>query len=246
MLFIPSEEATDAREHGRRVAGMFGRIARFYDFLNHALSLGLDILWRRKMARSLDLDGHGAPVLDLAAGTLDVSLETARLYPGRRVISADFSLPMLQKGAAKIPPEKRGTIQPVLADARKIPLRDESVAAVTVAFGVRNIKPRREACEEVLRVLEPGGRFCILEFGTGKRKIWGGLYNFYLDAVLPGMGRLVSGDPAAYRYLAETIKAFPDEDRLAEELERAGFEDVSYQPMASGVVYLHMGVKPKG
>jgi len=234
------------KEHGAKVAGMFGRIARFYDFLNHFLSLGLDILWRKELVRHLKLGHHDpAPVLDLAAGTLDVSLEIRRKHPGRPILSADFALPMLRKGQQKLQAAKAETIQPVLADGRFLPMADASVAAASIAFGIRNIRPRQAAYEEILRVLKPGGRFCILEFGTGKRKIWGGAYNFYLNTILPGCGRLISGDAGAYRYLADTIRAFPAEDALAGELENAGFEDVYYKPMASGIVYLHVGMKPR-
>lgn len=242
----PAPLAGGDKEHGAKVAGMFGRIARFYDFLNHFLSLGLDILWRKELVRHLRLGNHDpAPVLDLAAGTLDVSLEIASKHPGRAILSADFALPMLQKGQKKIRAANAGRIQPVLADGRFLPLANASTAAASIAFGIRNIRPRQAAYAEILRVLKPGGRFCILEFGTGRRKIWGGAYNFYLNTILPGCGRLISGDSGAYRYLADTIRAFPAEKELAEELTHAGFEGVYYRPMASGIVYLHVGIKPK-
>ncbi len=233
-------------EHGTAVAGMFGRIARFYDFLNHFLSLGLDILWRKELVRHLGLaDAQKTPVLDLAAGTLDVSLEIAKKHPGRPILAADFALPMLRRGQEKLGTDA-GVIQPVLADGRFLPMKDASVAAATISFGIRNIKPREAAYAEILRVLKPGGRFCILEFGTGKRRIWGGLYNFYLTTVLPACGKLISKDDKAYRYLADTILAFPAEEELADELLRAGFEKAYYRPLASGIVYLHVGVKPGG
>lgn len=242
----PATTTSGDAEHGARVAGMFGRIARFYDFLNHFLSLGLDILWRRELVRHLRLGRHDpAPVLDLAAGTLDVSLEIGRKHPGRAILAADFALPMLRKGQQKLLAAKAGNIQPVLADGRFLPMADASVAAASIAFGIRNIRPRQAAYAEILRVLKPGGRFCILEFGTGRRKIWGGAYNFYLNTILPGCGRLISGDAGAYRYLADTIRAFPAEDELVGELTRAGFGEVYYKPMASGIVYLHVGVKPQ-
>jgi demethylmenaquinone methyltransferase/2-methoxy-6-polyprenyl-1,4-benzoquinol methylase len=235
---------TDA-EHGRRVASMFGRIARFYDFLNHALSLGLDIVWRRRLVAGIGLERDRAGVvLDLAAGTLDVSLEIARRHPRAMVVAADFTLPMLVRGQGKIAPVDAGRIFPVQADGLALPLPDASMDAAAIAFGIRNIRPRQAAYAEMLRVLRPGARFCILEFGTGRRRIWGGAYNFYLTKVLPGFGRLVSGDDAAYRYLADTIRAFPDEESLAGELTRAGFVDVSHTALASGIVFVHTAVKP--
>ncbi|MHC1790180.1 ubiquinone/menaquinone biosynthesis methyltransferase [Solidesulfovibrio sp.] len=227
----------------RRVAGMFGRVAGSYDLLNHVLSAGLDIVWRRAMVRALLAPGLPlGPILDLAAGTLDVSLMAARKSP-RRIIAADLCAPMLHAGLGKLDAELRRRIQPVVADGRVLPLPDASVAGATIAFGIRNIRPRPDALAELARVIRPGGRLMVLEFGTGKRRIWGGLYNFYLRRVLPVIGKLVSGDDEAYRYLAETIREFPEEATLAEEMRRAGFADVGYRAMAGGIVFLHAGVK---
>jgi demethylmenaquinone methyltransferase/2-methoxy-6-polyprenyl-1,4-benzoquinol methylase len=116
--------------------------------------------------------------------------------------------------------------------------------SVTISFGIRNITPRSRAYEEILRILKPGGKLSILEFGTGRERIWGGMYNFYLDRILPLLGRLVSRDQGAYRYLAETIKTFPDAPSLARELHEAGFGRIMYQPLSSGIVYLHTAEKP--
>lgn len=230
--------------HGREVSSMFGRIARWYDMLNHVLSLGQDIYWRHQLVRMARLprDSKGL-VLDLAAGTLDVSLEFLRRHPGLQVLAMDFSEPMLRQGASKIPVPDRERIALALADGRSLPLPDTCVDCVSIAFGIRNIIPREQAFAEVLRVLRPGGRFCILEFGTGHKRIWKGVYNFYLSSLLPRIGNLVSGDASAYTYLAETIKAFPPAEELALELQDAGFGRVYYRPMLSGIVYLHAAQK---
>ena len=227
----------------RRVAGMFGRVAGSYDLLNHVLSAGLDIAWRRAMVRALLAPGLPVgPVLDLAAGTLDVSLLLSRL--GRRtVVAVDPCLPMLLAGKAKVGGGPGAAIRPVLGDGLCLPLPDASVAGATIAFGIRNIRPRPDAFAELARVIRPGGRLVVLEFGTGKRRLWGGAYNFYLRNVLPKIGKLVSGDDEAYRYLAETIREFPDEGTLAEEMRRAGFHEVRYRAMTGGIVFLHAGVK---
>ena len=227
----------------RRVAGMFGRVARSYDLLNHVLSAGLDILWRRAMVRALLAPGlPQGPLLDLAAGTLDVSIQIAARTP-RRILAADPCQPMLTQGQAKLTGANRDRIHPILADGLCLPLPDSRVAGATIAFGIRNIRPRPEAFAELARVIRPGGRLVVLEFGTGKRRLWGGLYNFYLRRILPVIGRLVSGDDEAYRYLAATIREFPDEERLAEEMVQAGFANVSFRAMAGGIVFLHAGVK---
>ncbi|MES9996169.1 ubiquinone/menaquinone biosynthesis methyltransferase [Desulfovibrio aminophilus] len=229
--------------HGHKVAAMFGRIARWYDFLNRLLSLGQDVWWRYRLVRAVN-PPPGGLVLDLAAGTLDVSVELLRQHADLRVAALDFTLPMLAVGRErKLKGARAERIFPVQADGRALPLPDASVDAVTIAFGIRNIKPRAEAYSEILRVLKPGGRLCVLEFGTGSRRVWKGLYNFYLDKLLPAIGRLVSRDAGAYRYLADTIRAFPDERALARELLEAGFAKVYHLPMLSGIVFLHVAGK---
>jgi len=117
---------------------------------------------------------------------------------------------------------------------------------VTIAFGIRNILPRAAAFAEIFRVLKPGGRLCVLEFGSGRTRIWKGLYNLYLNRLLPLAGRLVSGDAGAYRYLAETIAAFPAAGELAEEMRAAGFNRVLWLPLLSGIVYIHVAEKAVG
>ncbi|WP_147820012.1 ubiquinone/menaquinone biosynthesis methyltransferase [Salidesulfovibrio onnuriiensis] len=231
------------REHGRQVVDMFSRIAGWYDFLNHFLSAGQDIYWRYRLARAANPAPDGT-VLDLAAGTMDVSVELLRQYPGIRVAALDYTYEMLAQGRKrKLRHGRENVIFPVRADGRALPMPDASVDAVTIAFGIRNILPREAAYKEVLRVLKPGGRFCILEFGTGSRRVWKGVYNFYLDRLLPLIGKIVSGDSGAYRYLADTIRSFPDERSLAAEMVDAGFERVYHVPMMSGIVYLHVGEK---
>ena len=162
---------TDPRpQHDAAVSGMFGRIAGFYDLLNHTLSLGIDYYWRHVLAKNVRV-GSTNRVLDLAAGTLDVSLAIRRKYPHVQVPAMDFCPPMLQRGLHKLKGDNARAIMPVAADAKKLPLPDASVDCVTMAFGIRNIKPRSEAFAEMLRVLTPGGRACILEFGSGSERI---------------------------------------------------------------------------
>jgi demethylmenaquinone methyltransferase/2-methoxy-6-polyprenyl-1,4-benzoquinol methylase len=228
-------------EHGKRVSGLFDNIAAWYDFLNHFLSAGQDIYWRYRLVRFVRPGATGA-VLDLAAGTLDVSREILRQHPDMRVLSMDFSRAMLCKGKEKVADSP--AIFPVQADGRALPLPDGCVDTVTIAFGIRNILPRTDAYREILRVLAPGGRLCILEFGTGQARIWQGLYNFYLGTVLPRIGRFFSKNPEAYQYLADTIRAFPHARSLAGELRAAGFDQVSYQALSSGIVYIHVARKP--
>ena len=220
---------------------MFGRIARHYDLLNHTLSFGIDRWWRYRLARHVR-PGQTGRVLDLAAGTLDVSLEIRRQHPGLRILALDFCLPMLEYGVAKCRKKKATDIFPVAADVRALPLPDASVDCVAIAFGIRNITPRSAAWAEMLRVLTPGGRACVLEFGGGSSRIWQGLYSLYLRRLLPLIGRIVSGDKA-YQYLADTIETFPDAALLAHEMRVAGFAQVFHLPLTSGIVCLHVAEK---
>lgn len=223
------------------VGAMFGRIAGVYDLLNHILSLGIDISWRRELAAILP---KGQLFLDLAAGTLDVSLALRRLQPDARILALDFCPPMLEKGLPKIAKAHcQGSVMPCAADALRLPLPDKSVDGITIAFGIRNIKPRIEAFQEMRRVLKPGGRLCVLEFGSASERIWGGIYNFYLETFLPAIGKVLARDKAAYVYLARTIKQFPTAPVLAREMEQAGFGQASFRKLTGGIVCLHWADK---
>ena len=204
--------AVQSDEHGRRVSGMFGRIARWYDFLNHFLSLGQDIYWRYRLVRLLrpvDAADERFAVLDLAAGTLDVSLEIRRQHPKARILAMDFSLPMLKRGREKSQRKGAG-VETVLADGKRLPLPDACVDCITVAFGIRNIIPRAEAFAEAHRVLRPGGRLCVLEFGSGKNRIWRGIYNFLSEQVAAvGGGALCPAMPALTAIWPRPLRLFP-------------------------------------
>jgi demethylmenaquinone methyltransferase/2-methoxy-6-polyprenyl-1,4-benzoquinol methylase len=227
------------------VRGIFSRIAGVYDLLNTLFSFGLDALWRKRLVDAVTpFPPKGkAVLLDLAAGTLEVSLGLARRFPHRRVLAVDFCRPMLQKGLPKLQKLRSANVFPLVGDGRSLPLPDNSVDAVTIAFGLRNIRPREAAYAEALRVLAPGGRLCVLEFGSAHDRILFGLYNIYLAYVLPLLGRLVSRDKGAYRYLAETVRAYPAAAVLADEMRRAGFVSVSYRRFTGGIVWLHVGSK---
>lgn len=245
----PGEEQATAEGHARRVSGMFGSIARWYDPLNHILSGGLDRRWRACLADAvLPSASPGAKpsrpprILDLAAGTLDVALAVRHRCPEARIPAFDFCPPMLAHGVRKLKTEDKALVWPVAADARSLPLPDACLDGITIAFGIRNIVPRAAAFAEMARVLAPGGRACVLEFGGGAGTLWFGLYRLYLKRILPVIGRL-SGNADAYRYLADTILAFPDADALSEEMREAGFARIYHLAFCSGIVRLHVAEK---
>ncbi|MDL2316576.1 ubiquinone/menaquinone biosynthesis methyltransferase [Desulfovibrio sp. OttesenSCG-928-A18] len=242
----PQEPTAPRPEDASRVRGLFSRIAGVYDLLNTVLSFGLDAYWRKRLGAAVRPlpPGGSARILDLAAGTMKVSRELARRHPHRMVLAADFCLPMLQKGLGALGRLKKGRVHPFAGDGKRLPLPDACVDAVTIAFGLRNIRPRAQVYAEALRVLTPGGRFCVLEFGSARDRIWFGLYNLYLRYVLPVVGRLVSRDAQAYRYLADTVREYPAAAVLAEEMRAAGFSGLRYEAFTGGIVWLHTGVKP--
>lgn len=229
--------------HARAVSDMFGRMTPWYDFQNHAFSLGLDLWWRRKLAASVT-PGPTGVVLDLAAGTLDVTLALCRRYPNLRIIAADICEPMLDYGMTrKARPEEKKRITPLVADARRLPLPDASVDAVTIAFGIRNVQPRSDALAEMRRVLVPGGRACVLEFAPVTLPVFGPVYHWYLRNVMPRLAGLVSGSTEAYDYFAETIARFPSPEAFREEFLEAGFPFVQHIPLTLGVANLHIAIR---
>ncbi|MDR2050836.1 MAG: ubiquinone/menaquinone biosynthesis methyltransferase [Deltaproteobacteria bacterium] len=230
------------------VRRLFASITPFYDFLNHTLSLGLDLYWRRQLVEAVAASPPGA-LLDLAAGTCDVSIALARRYPERRILAMDISLPMLRRGREKAAfhAGKASPFAPLAiidADAGALPLPSGSVAALTLAFGLRNMPARGETLSEMHRALMPGGRLYVLEFGAAAGSAaWKRLYNLYLCSVMPRLAGLVSGQREAYVYLARSIRSFPRAEDLGEEIRRAGFSRVSWKAFTKGVVWLHSAEK---
>ena len=238
------------RKEAATVRRMFGAIAPRYDLLNHLLSGGLDVLWRRAAARALLADlgeppGRGWRVLDLCAGTLDMACAVAdrREFRGKAV-AADFALPMLRRGRRKLGGRRARRVAPVCADGLGLPFPDAAFDAVTVAFGVRNLEDLAGGLAEVLRVLGPGGRLAVLEFSRPANAVFRGLYRIYNRSVLPAVGGAISGHPEAYRYLPDTVAAWPDAPALARRIREAGFADVRFRTLTGGIVALHEARRP--
>ncbi|MBY0686972.1 demethylmenaquinone methyltransferase [Microbacterium marinilacus] len=221
------------------VSGMFDQVAAKYDVTNTVLSVGNDRLWRVATTRAV-APRPGERVLDLAAGTGASAISLAR--SGAAVVAADFSPGMIAEGR-----RRHGSVRNlsfVEADATDLPFADDEFDAVTMSFGLRNVRQPKKALAELLRVTKPGGRLVICEFSHPPRPWFRGLYRFYNDRVLPRVARLVSSNTEAYDYLNESIRHWPDQRTLASWIRDAGWADVAYRDLSFGIVALHRGVKP--
>lgn len=235
-----SDGGAAKRVYVRRI---FSEIAPRYDLLNHLLSLNIDRVWRRKALAELGWERKPAGTyVDVCAGTLDVSAQLSRCkgFAGR-IIGADFAEPMLRAGNGKA---AAATVSPVVSDALQLPMRESSASGAIVAFGIRNVADLDAGLREVFRVLEPGGRFVILDFTTPRIAGVRALYHFYFHQVLPRIGALVSGHRTAYTYLPRSVANFPPEDKLADRMRKAGFADVQWRSLTFGVAAIHRGTKP--
>ena len=212
---------------------MFDAVARRYDITNTVLSAGQDRYWRRATRSALGV-GPGDKVLDLAAGTAVSTVELAR--SGAWCVACDFSVGMLRAGAHRPVPKVAG-------DATKLPFGDAVFDAVTISFGLRNVVDTVGGLQEMARVTRPGGRLVVCEFSTPTVPVFSTVYKEYLMRALPALARVVSSDPESYEYLAESIRAWPDQAALAGLMGRAGWSQVRWRNLTGGIVALHAAVK---
>lgn len=236
---MPSPELNAAGKTSA-VRAMFAEIAPSYDRLNHLLSVNIDKLWRRFTVNKLKdvLARPDAIALDLCCGTGDLTLE---LEKHARVIGCDFCHPMLVIGNEKIAAKRLRRAALAEADALRLPFVDGSFDVVTVAFGLRNLEHVEGGLAEILRVLKPGGRAAVLEFSRPVIPIFREAFEFYFNNILPRIGSLISGSDSAYHYLPASVRAFPDQKRLAEMMRAVGYKDVRYHNLTGGIVSLHLG-----
>jgi demethylmenaquinone methyltransferase/2-methoxy-6-polyprenyl-1,4-benzoquinol methylase len=218
----------------REVASMFDGVARRYDLTNTVLSMGQDRVWRRATRAALELKS-GDTVLDLAAGTAVSTVELAR--SGAWCVACDFSVGMLTAGAGRDVPKVAG-------DATRLPFADATFDAVTISFGLRNVVDHVAGLEELARVTRPGGRLVVCEFSSPTNRLFGTAYKEYLMRALPSVARAVSSNPDAYVYLAESIRAWPDQAELAQRISSAGWSAVRWRNLSGGIVALHAATKP--
>lgn len=225
-----------------QVAKMFNNIAHRYDFLNHLLSMGIDKIWRRKAIKLLKHIPH-PKVLDIATGTGDLALAAMRLKP-EVVIGLDISKGMLKMAQRKV--NKKGlsrSIKLIQGDSENMPFLDNEFDAITVAFGVRNFENLHKGLVEMHRVLKPNGKVVILEFSNPTKFPVKQIYGFYFKNVLPFWGGLFSKDKAAYTYLPESVRAFPEGKLFEDEMIKANIRPIKSYKQTFGVATIYFGEK---
>ena len=234
-------QSVDEQEKARRVRGVFDSVASKYDVMNDLMSAGLHRAWKAYTVMVANLK-EGDQVLDIAGGTGDLARAFAQKV-GRtgQVVHTDINEAMLRVGRDRLINE--GVVLPTLVcDAEKLPFPDAHFDVVSVAFGLRNMTHKDQAIAEMCRVLKPGGKLLVLEFSKVAKPLEK-VYDWYSFKVLPQLGKLVAGDDASYRYLAESIRMHPGQEELKSLMQKNGFGHVDYHNMTGGIVALHVGIK---
>ena len=234
-------QSVDESEKARHVRGVFDSVASKYDLMNDLMSAGLHRAWKAYTVLVADIrEGH--QVLDIAGGTGDLSMAFAKkVGKTGRVVHTDINEAMLRTGRDRL--IDKGIVLPTMVcDAEKLPFEDASFDRVSVAFGLRNMTHKDVALAEMCRVLKPGGKLLVLEFSKVAQPLEKA-YDWYSFKVLPRLGKLVAGDDASYRYLAESIRMHPGQQELKTLMQGAGFGHVDYHNLTGGMVALHVGIK---
>lgn len=235
--------AGDKRSKREQVAAMFDAIAPRYDLMNHAMALGFDRTWLRALVKAAS-KGEPSRVVDLATGTGDVARALAHALPGATVLGIDISEGMLAKARAAADASPDGArMSFVCADCLATGLPDASTDAITAAYGVRNFADIEAGYREMYRILRPGGTLAVLELSEPVNALMKPFYKLYTKAVIPLVGRLVSGDASAYSYLPESIAACPSGDTMTDIMRRAGFKNAAFRRLFPGVCTLYTASK---
>lgn len=241
MTVLPYKDSSLGKRS--QVEQMFNSIAHKYDFLNHFLSLGIDIYWRKRAIRLLKSEKPNY-ILDVATGTADFALEALNTK-AEKIIGMDVSENMLHHGRIKIKQKNlQSKIELIQADSENIPFENNTFDAITVSFGVRNFEHLEKGIEEMFRVLRPGGKLVVLEFSKPTQFPVKQLYNFYFKYILPVVGRLISKDQSAYTYLPESVNQFPEGKKFVEILKKIGYSSAQCIPLTFGICSIYTGSKP--
>lgn len=240
MQIVPYKNEDGSKKE--QVAKMFNKISKRYDLLNHLLSLGIDIVWRKKAIKKLK-GLQPKQILDVATGTGDFAIEALKLDP-EKVTGVDISEGMLQHGRVKM--KKKGfddRIELIYGDSENLPFDNDNFDAIIAAFGVRNFENLEAGLTEMHRVMKKGGKVVILEFSRPKSFPFKQLYNFYFKIILPRIGKSVAKDNAAYSYLPESVQHFPDGDDFINILNKTGFSKTECTPLTFGISSIYTGIK---
>jgi demethylmenaquinone methyltransferase/2-methoxy-6-polyprenyl-1,4-benzoquinol methylase len=240
----PSISKLTGIEHTGMVREIFSTITKRYDFLNHFLSMRRDVAWRRFTVKKMRFFFTGR-FLDVACGTADLTIMTAKRFHDVQATGIDFVQAMLDAGQKKVLRKGLGHgISLAGADALNLPFKDNTFDVAAIAFGIRNIPDRTAALEEMMRVIVPGGQVMVLEMTYIRNRLLKKLYHLYLNRILPGIAGLLSFNPAAYLYLADSIMNFPSPERFAALMGEAGLTKVEKYKLTFGITYLYTGIKP--
>jgi len=240
MSVVPYKNAQSGKKS--QVAQMFNSIAGKYDFLNHFLSAGIDIYWRKQAVKIMG-QNQPALLLDIATGTGDFAIEALSLKP-QKIVGIDISEGMLAVGQEKIKKKNlTDKIELQLGDSENLAFADNTFDGTMAAFGVRNFENLPKGLSEMYRVLKPGGRIVVLEFSKPRAFPFKQVYNFYFKNILPVFGKLISKDQAAYTYLPESVQAFPDGQEFINILKQVGFKNTQWHSLTFGISSIYTGLK---
>ncbi|NCD68488.1 bifunctional demethylmenaquinone methyltransferase/2-methoxy-6-polyprenyl-1,4-benzoquinol methylase UbiE [Mucilaginibacter agri] len=234
-----SQQATKKEQ----VADMFNNISHTYDFLNHFMSLGIDIIWRKKAINELKKD-KPQYILDVATGTGDFAFEALGMLNPQKITGVDISEGMLEVAKQKIAKRNLADrFEVYKGDSENLPFTDNTFDALTVAYGVRNFENLEAGLADMLRVLKPGAKAVILEFSKPKAFPIKQLYNFYFHYITPAIGKLFSKDSRAYSYLPESVAAFPDGKSFVALMDKVGYKQTKHRSLTFGICSIYTGIK---
>lgn len=233
----------ETADKARLVGKVFTNVSSKYDIMNDAMSLGIHRLWKDRMIAALN-PRAGSKLLDVAGGTGDIAFRFLENAKNANVTVCDINADMLAEGKKRsIDKNILKNIEWICGDAEKLPMFSANFDYYTIAFGIRNVTKIQEALNEAYRVLKPGGRFMCLEFSHVDNQLLGKIYDIFSFNLIPKLGKIIANDEDSYRYLVESIRKFPTQEKFAKMVKNAGFENVKYTDLSGGIVALHSGWK---